>query len=241
MKLITLLILTLIVQSQVVAEPTESFSKAKKILISKIYFDHRVTIYCGASFDSKKNITLPAGYSSSKYIKRSKRVEWEHVVPAENFGRTFIEWREGSRQCVNSKGKPYKGRRCANKANSEYRLMQSDLYNLYPAIGSVNALRSNYNFTMLPDELSDFGSCKVKIDNRKAEPPDQARGSIARTYMYMEQRYSRYNMSKKQRKLMSAWDRQHPVTEWECTRAKRIENIQGNENPVLTGRCSRGH
>lgn len=34
-------------------------------------------------------------------------------MPAENFDRTFIEWRDGHNQCVNSKGKEFKGRRCA--------------------------------------------------------------------------------------------------------------------------------
>lgn len=218
-------------------EKIESFSKAKKLLEKSVYFDNRETLYCTASFDAKKNIMLPLGYKSEKYVKRSKRVEWEHVVPAENFGRTFTEWREGDAQCVNNKGNAYKGRRCANKASKEYRLMQSDLYNLFPAIGAVNAMRSNYNFTMLPDERSDFGSCQMKIDNRKAEPPITARGRIARTYFYMEQAYSRYSMSKSQRQLMSAWDKQFPVSSWECKRAKRIEKLQGNVNNVIKTRC----
>jgi len=58
-----------------------------------------------------------------------------------NFGRTFKEWRDGNAQCVNSKGKSFKGRRCAEKVNKEYRYMQADMFNLYPAIGAVNALR----------------------------------------------------------------------------------------------------
>lgn len=129
-----------------------SFSKVKKTLERSVYFDHRTTLYCGAKFDAKKNIILPSGFESEKHVKRSKRVEWEHAVPAENFGRTFSEWREGNKACVTSKGKKFKGRRCAEKTNDEYRLIQSDMYNLYPAIGSVNAMRSNYNFTMLPGE-----------------------------------------------------------------------------------------
>ncbi len=219
------------------AAPIESFSKAKKSLMKSVYFDNRVTLYCSAVFDSKKNITLPIGYQSSKYKKRAKRVEWEHVVPAENFGRTFSEWRDGHPNCVTKKGKTFKGRNCASKINKEYRFMQSDLYNLYPAIGAVNALRSNYNFTMLAGEKSDFGSCKMKISKRKAEPPKSARGRIARTYIYMEKTYPRYTMSKSQRMLMTVWDQQYPVNLWECVRGKRIEKIQGNVNAVLAARC----
>ncbi|NGZ15574.1 endonuclease I [Vibrio aestuarianus] len=215
----------------------DSFSKAKKTLEREVYADHRVTLYCGAEFDSKKLVTPPDGFHTDKYVKRSKKIEWEHVVPAENFGRTFSEWREGNKECVSSKGKSFKGRKCAEKVNKEYRYMQADMFNLYPAIGAVNALRSNYNFTMLPDEQSDFGSCEMKIENRKAEPPESARGRIARTYLYMESTYSRYSMSKSQRQLMNAWDKMYPVEQWECERAKRITALQGNTNGVVQDRC----
>ncbi|MGC3833542.1 endonuclease [Moritella viscosa] len=215
----------------------DSFSKAKKTLERYVYVDHRVTLYCGAKFDAKKIITPPAGFHTDKYVKRAKKVEWEHVVPAENFGRTFSEWRSGNDKCVNSKGKSFKGRKCANKVNTEYRYMQADMHNLFPAIGAVNAMRSNYNFTMLPDEKSDFGSCAMKIENRKAEPPESARGRIARTYLYMESTYSRYSMSKSQRQLMNAWDKMYPVEQWECERAVKITELQGNKNNVLHSRC----
>lgn len=234
----TLIIILLLTASTVTsAEPTDSFNKAKKLLENKIYYDHRVTLYCGAEFDEKKNVTLPKGFVTSKHKKRAKRIEWEHVVPAENFGKTFKEWRDGHTLCVDSKGKSFKGRNCASKVNEEYRYMQSDLYNLYPAIGAVNAGRSNYNFAMLPQAKSSFGICVMKIDNRKAEPPEAARGVIARTYLYMEQRYKRYKMSKQQRKLMEVWDKQYPVTEWECKRAERIRSLQGNVNGMVIMQC----
>jgi deoxyribonuclease-1 len=215
----------------------QSFSKAKKALEKKVYFDHKTTIYCSARFDSNNNILPPAGFVTDKHKKRAKRVEWEHVVPAENFGRSFTEWRGGHKKCVNSKGKSFKGRRCAEKINPEYRLMQSDMYNLYPAIGAVNAMRSNYNFVALVDKTSDFGSCNMKIHNRKAEPPKDSRGRIARTYLYMDVTYKRYSMSKSQTQLMNAWDKMHPVSDWECKRAKRIKELQGNTNEILNQRC----
>nr|WP_211217121.1 endonuclease [Psychromonas hadalis] len=219
-------------------QTNDSFSRAKKNLEKQVYHDHRVTLYCDATFDSKKKISPPDGFATTKYVKRAKKVEWEHVVPAENFGRTFKEWREGDAKCVNSKGKSFKGRRCAEKVNKEYRYMQADMFNLYPAIGAVNALRSNYNFTMLPSGKSSFGSCEMKIANRKAEPPVSARGRIARTYLYMDETYNRYSMSKQQKQLMNAWDKMYPVSKWECKRAKRIAKLQGNKNRVVDNRCS---
>lgn len=108
---------------------------------------------------------------------------------------------------------------------------------LYPAIGAVNALRSNYNFTMLPGVNSNFGSCAMKIDNRKAEPPEIARGQIARTYIYMEGAHKRYSMSKAQRQLMAAWDKMYPVDAWECSIAKKVSSLQNSQNDVVQSRC----
>lgn len=213
---------------------SDSFARAKKML-RQVYEDHRVTLYCGAQYDAQGNVTLPEGIVIP--IKRANRVEWEHVVPAENFGRAFDEWREGSPECVDNRGKAFKGRRCAEKANMEYRHMQADMYNLYPAIGAVNAMRSNFNFQMLPGEELSFGSCEMKIADRKAEPPARARGQISRSYLYMQDAYPQYRMSRQQEQLMGAWDKMYPVDQWECTRAKRIEAVQGNENRFVKEPC----
>tara|TARA_B110000090_G_scaffold50423_1_gene57636 strand:+ start:296 stop:1030 length:735 start_codon:yes stop_codon:yes gene_type:complete len=239
MKIIISLLITTLITTTTFANNQEikSFSKAKNFLEKQVYNNHRTTLYCGATFDAEKRVTPPQGFITNKYVKRAKKIEWEHVVPAENFGRTFSEWRDGHNQCINSKGKEFKGRKCAEKVNFEYRYMQSDMFNLYPVIGAVNALRSNYNFTMLPTIKSDFGSCSMKIDNRKAEPPEISRGQIARTYLYMDNTYKRYNMSKSQRQLMDAWDKMYPVNTWECQRAKKISNLQKSKNNIVLSRC----
>ena len=111
----------------------QSFNSAKRMLEREVYFDHRETLYCSAAFDERKNVMPPVGFESDRYQKRAKRIEWEHVVPAENFGRAFVEWREGHSDCVDSKGKSFRGRNCAEKSNLEYRYMQSDMHNLFPA------------------------------------------------------------------------------------------------------------
>jgi len=217
----------------------ESFSKVKRLLLSDVYAGHHKTLYCDADFRQDKQVIAPAGFMTTKQVRRAKRIEWEHVVPAENFGRSFTAWREGDPQCITTKGKTYKGRRCAEKVVPEYRLMQADMYNLFPAIGAVNALRSNYTFTLLPHTQVDFGSCAMKIDNRKAEPPESARGRIARTYLYMDATYPRFSMSRKTRQLMESWDRMYPVAQWECDRASRIKDLQGNDNPIMDKACGR--
>jgi deoxyribonuclease-1 len=240
MKLIYLILMLCISAASLAGgnESITSFSKAKKLLEQKIYTNHRETIYCAAKFDVQKNVIAPVGFTTNKHKKRAKRIEWEHIVPAENFGRTFSEWREGHPKCVSKKGKGFKGRKCASKMNKEYRLMQADMYNLFPAIGAVNAMRSNYNFAAQVNVKSGFGRCDMKIDNRKAEPPIESRGRIARSYLYMNSAYTRYNMSKSQKQLMNAWDRMYPVSAWECERANLIESIQMSPNSIMIQRCS---
>ncbi|MEI6898156.1 MAG: endonuclease [Psychromonas sp.] len=210
------------------------------MLENAVYLERseRITLYCEASFDRAKKITFPSGFITTKYKKRANKVEWEHVVPAENFGRNFIAWREGDERCINGKGKTFKGRRCAEKVNQQYRLIQSDMYNLYPTIGAVNARRSNYNFVMLNNEESSFGSCLMKISARKAEPPKNARGMIARSYLYMHQSYQKYSMSRPQLQLMNAWNKQFPVSQWECLRGQRIAELQKNKNTILAKNCA---
>lgn len=113
------------------------------------------------------------------------------------------------------------------------------MYNLEPAVGEINGLRSNYSFAMTSGEKREFGSCDMEIEGRKAEPPPKVRGDIARTYFYMDSAYpGRGVISRKNRKLFDAWNKQDPVDSWECERAIRIEKIQGNENPFVKQACA---
>ena len=233
------LFLLLLLCSQAFPQNTQitSFSKSKKLLL-KLYKNHPVTLYCGCSYKGKKPNLSSCGYIPKKNNKRANRIEWEHVVPAHAFGQSFSEWRSGHSKCVTKKGKKFKGRKCAEKMNKEYRRMQADMFNLYPAIGEVNGRRSNYLMAIIEGEKREFGKCDVEIKSRKVEPREEIRGEIARTYLYMDSVYpGRGIISKKNRKLFDAWDQSDPVDEWECERAKRIEKIQGNRNEVVMGYC----
>lgn len=219
------------------ALPTvEDFSDAKYALENYVVHDHRVTIYCNAEFDKDKRIQLPPGFETGSHPKRAERVEWEHAVPAENFGRAFKSWREGHKRCVKN-GQPYKGRKCARKVSEAFRKIEADMYNLFPAIGAVNARRRNYDYAELPDEDAAFGSCAARIGKRSFEPPNSAKGQLARASLYMDAQYSEFRLSRQQKKLFTAWDRLYPVDKWECTRTRRIEKIQGNENMFVKKPC----
>jgi len=214
---------------------SSSKTRIKKLYVKAGYF---TTFYCGSSYD--KDFTLDhsaSGFHFRKNKTRADRVEWEHIVPAEAFGRSFKEWRDGHPDCVNGKGQPYKGRKCAGRTSRQFKLMEADMYNLVPAIGEVNGDRSNYSFAMLQGEQREYGQCDMEIEDRKAEPPDDKFGDIARTYMYMESAYQRGVISGKNVKLFEAWNRMDPVDRQECERARLIEKIQGNRNMIMVKTC----
>lgn len=226
------------------AGSNESFSKSKKQLRT-IYQDHQITFYCGCKYDyqDKRDMIDNAAcgytprnvrYKSGKPNTRSKRIEWEHVVPAENFGRQFSCWREGSSSCVKSNGKHYKGRKCCTKVSKEYRIMQADMHNLVPAIGELNGDRSNYRYDFELPQSKQYGACEFEVlfKERRARVRKDIRGNIARTYLYMNDRYG-MKLSKQEQKKFQAWDKEDPVDAWENERNARIQKIQGNNNNFI--------
>lgn len=220
----------------------ESFQDAKMAMEQYVVYDHRYTIYCGAEFDADKRVLPLPGFYTEKYKNRAQRVEWEHAVPVENFGRAFTAWNDGNEYCVRKDGKTYRGRKCASETSAPFRKMEADMYNLFPSIGSVNAARGIRAYSELGDVPAAFGSCDAKIAENRFEPPNHAKGQLARASLYMEEEYreatgGRFRLSRQQRQLFKAWDRQYPVDDWECQRARRIERIQKNENRFVKEPC----
>ena len=96
MKHLLIILSILLLSSQAFPQNTQitSFSKSKKLLL-KLYKDNPVTLYCGCSFKGKKPNLSSCGYIPKKKNKRANRIEWEHVVPAHAFDKSFSEWRNG--------------------------------------------------------------------------------------------------------------------------------------------------
>lgn len=202
----------------------ETFSQAKREAV-KIYEDNLESFYCGCEIEVEGKKLVPdlesCGYEVRKQPVRAARIEWEHIVPAWEFGHQLQCWQDG-------------GRKACGK-NPEFRQMEADLHNLVPAIGEVNGDRSNYRFGFLLDTPEMYGACdfKVNFKERKAQPPVEKRGNIARIYLYMADRYE-FRLSQNQRKLYEAWDRTYPATEWEIERNQQIAEVQGWDNPYVS-------
>ncbi|MDP5253925.1 MULTISPECIES: endonuclease [unclassified Vibrio] len=215
---------------QALAEHPASFATAKRLLATKIYPQHTTSFYCGCPIQWQGRKGIPdlaaCGYQVRKQPKRANRIEWEHVVPAWQFGHQLQCWQKG-------------GRKYCARYDQDFKKMESDMHNLTPAIGEVNGDRSNYNFSQWNgmDGVS-YGQCTMQVNfkGRKVMPPESSRGAIARTYLYMSQTYG-FKLSSSQSKLMQAWNRQYHPSEWECQREIKIADIQGNHNPFVQKAC----
>ena len=224
---------------------SQSFSSAKKTLLKKVYYDHKITFYCQNPYELKRVkgrekaiiINDPNRYSprnrytkKGKINRRTKRVEWEHIVPAWNFGRQFSCWRDGDSQCITKRGKEYKGRKCCKKVSPLFKKMESDMFNLVPSIGEINADRRNYRYMDTHQNIKgQYGECAFKVDfkGRKAYPANYTKGFIARTYLYFFKKYH-MKLSKRDKKMFQSWDKHYPPTEWEEIRKSRIQALQND-------------
>ena len=189
-----------------------------------------VSFYCGCDIFFKNNEPKPdlqsCGYTARRQLNRAKRVEWEHIVPAWEYGHERQCWQEGDRwNC--------------NVTDAVFRVFENDIHNLVPVVGEVNSDRSNYRFGLLdPSTSAQYGKCPMKIDfkQRVAEPPENSRGAIARAYFYMSDKYG-LTLKKEQRNLFNAWNEQHPPTDKECRINKKVAEIQGGMNPYISEHC----
>lgn len=231
----TLLLLTLLVAPlsayslSFINYHQNNFSQAKAYA-AQINADAPADFYCGCkiSWHGKKGVPdlNSCGYSVRKNANRAERIEWEHVMPAWEFGHQRQCWQNG-------------GRKSCSK-DADYRRIESDLHNLQPAIGEVNGDRNNFQYSQWNGGEQQYGQCGMKVDFKQklAQPPERARGAIARTYFYMRDQYH-LRLSRQQTQLFTAWDKQYPVTTWECERDNRIAKVQGNHNSYVQQACQR--
>ena len=192
-------------------------------LAAIIHKNHQTTFYCGCTYSNKAVDLKSCGYLVQKSKKRATQLEWEHIVPASMLGKDLSCWQNPI--CCNDKS-CYKGRDCCQKVDPNFLKMATNLHNIVPAIGELNGIRSNYSFAELPQIKShQFGSCYFKIDrkNKKVEPRAKVKGTIARTYLYMAERY-KITLTPQEKRLFLNWNKKYPPSVWEIEWNKRIQN-----------------
>lgn len=183
-----------------------------------------IEVYCGCTFETPSKAIEPdtcefdADVPRDDDVTRAARIEWEHVVPAAKLVERYD---------------------CASRAKCrgvpEFVAAESDPNNLLPALGSLNARRSNHPYGEVPGEPRVFGGCDFehrafKREGQKHaeyEPPEDVKGNVARISLYMAHRYE-IEFSEAELALFEAWSAQDPVDDAEHHRARWIEeNITG--------------
>ena len=138
----------------------------------------------------------------------------------------------------------------------------TDLHHIRPADRDINNSHSNYGYNVGGDSVDDKkrdcsvwkSEAKLSRETESFEPPDRAKGQVARMLLYMAVRYeegdneSPENMpdlylkpvNKKERKpwighlcRILEWNRMYRPTEFEKRRNDRVMELQNNRNPFI--------
>ncbi len=227
-------IIFFIITLSIDAAPPGTFDKAKKIAY-QFFQQHPVTLYCGCQYHGHQIDLGSCGMQAAENMKRTHRLEWEHMMPAENFGKQLMCWHE--KVCTKENGQPYKGRKCCDHISEPFKIMESELFNLWPAVGLINQARSNYRFSELGNinlSPSNFYGCRIIIDKqlRKVEPRNEAKGIVARANLFMSEKYG-IKLNQSQRLLFEAWNKKYPPSQWELQWAAKIASIERYTNPFI--------
>lgn len=222
-------------ESETAFGPAEgmSFSQAKRFLQQEVHAPGELDYYCGCEiFAVGKRWQLDlasCGYEVRRNEQRASRIEWEHVVPASEFGQQRTCWREG-------------GRANCTANDPVFSMMEGDPHNLIPVVGEVNGDRGNLRFGMIANHNGEgYGQCGSRVDfkARVFMPREEVRGDVARIYLYFQDRYG-LALSRQREQLYNAWSRLDPVDERECLRNQRIAERTGISNPFIASACT-GH
>ncbi len=213
------------------AHQSMTFREAKSFLKQYVHRPGDRDEYCGCKITASGKKWLvdwdSCGYKPRKNAERASRIEWEHVVPASEFGQQRQCWQQG-------------GRKNCSATDAIFAAMEGDPHNLVPVVGEVNGDRGNLKYGMLANEQGvGYGRCPSRVDFKANlfMPNPSFRGNAARTYFYFRQRYG-LTLSKQREQLFAAWARQDPVDAKECSRNRVIAARTGVSNPFIANQCS---
>ena len=208
----------------------DSFSKAKHV-VYQIFSTNPKTLYCGCRFDSKHQVDLNSCHMNSAIDKkRAHKVEIEHILAADMLGHNLNCWQNN---ICERHGKPYKGRKCCEKMDGKFRQIESELYNLWPAVGLVNIARSNYSYGVV-DSDDKFYGCDFKINKvtHEVEPSNKVKGIVARATLFMSDKYH-IPLVENKRQLYLSWNKAFRPSIWEKEWALKVAKIEGYSNPYI--------
>lgn len=210
-----------------------SYREAKKALYNKVADTHTFYTNCKIwpGFKPRPNLSscnLENDFSG-KREERGSRIEAEHVVPAS----AMYKKGDSVRNCVlEAKDKGTRARKYCQKTDPDYKQAYTDLVNLVPTVGQVNADRSNKPFGMVRKIKYAYAKTQSYTGEKYFQPRPEVIGDIARIAFYMNWKYG-VPFSNKEVKTFIKWNDMDPVSEAEKSRNLRVYQTQGWANPYV--------
>ena len=154
-------------------------------------------------------------YCGARFASHDRSYNIEHVYP--------MSWVTRALRCGD--------RQACRRNSARFNEIESDMHNMYPARKDLNRKRGSYPFREIRGENHVERGCDMEIDHRRrvVEPRPAVRGDIARSMLYIADRYD-MKIYERQRRMLLEWHRADPVDDAERRRARLIRQVQGNEN-----------
>lgn len=198
----------LLIMQLAVADPVNPYDYdevALKVFWNELYDGHGWTLYCGLRLASIPSLTISGMTVSIEHIYTSNR-----MVQALGC--------HSRQQCYEN--------------NPDFRIMESDLHNLYPVwIDASNALYDS-EYGIIEGEYWRFENCDLERKKGVVEPRPVARGNIARAIFYM---HNTYNLPVPEQtiEILKTWNLADPPSKQEIRRNEKIQKLQGRRNPYI--------
>lgn len=118
--------------------------------------------------------------------------------------------------------------------------MRSDLHHLMATLIHTNEIRGHLAFGEVQGKPEYTNRGGAKMGEGVFEPPDAAKGRVARAVFYFYTRYHDRGITRKgyrddffqgRLEMFLRWNREHPPTQFEKDRNDLVEQFQGNRNP----------
>ncbi len=113
----------------------------------------------------------------------------------------------------------------------------SDLHHLFPTDDETNGSRVSHPFGIVTGEVTfskDDSKLGYEVNGQLVfEPPDEAKGAIARALTYVATVYELDINDVGGADLVNKWNTDHPVTDEEVARNAAVSKHQGNRNPFV--------
>lgn len=111
-----------------------------------------------------------------------------------------------------------------------------DFHNIYATTDKINQLRCNYEYGVLPKSCYKYEDNIICKKNKIFYPRKQDRGIIARSILYMRDKYNYTNFG--DMTLYEEWNKQYKPTKKEIIHNEIGYLIQGNVNKYISNYTS---